>query len=296
VAFTAGNLAAVATALRARCPERRLILCADDDIGTEGNPGHTKATAAARAAGGWLAVPDFGAERSAKATDFNDVMRQRGLAAVAEAIMHARAANDDDRTTEPAWPAPLPLVVEIASEPYPVEALPPCIRGAVEEVHGFVQAPVSLVASCALSAVSLVVQAHANVKRADKLVAPSSLFLLTLAESGERKTTCDGFFATPIEEYEQAQREQFKPVVIQYKAELDAWTAKRNGLLDMIRAEAKKQKPTADYEQRLADLDAAKPTAPAVPKLLRGHDTPENLAWSLATGWPSAGCCRARRG
>lgn len=60
VAFNAGNLEPVAKALRAKFPDLRLIVCADDDVGTAGNPGMTKATAAARAVGALLAVPDFG--------------------------------------------------------------------------------------------------------------------------------------------------------------------------------------------------------------------------------------------
>jgi putative DNA primase/helicase len=107
VAFNAGNLAAVAKAMRARCPEMRLILCADDDIGTNGNPGLTKATEAARAVGGWLAVPDFGTDRPAKATDFNDLAAHRGLEAVAEAIMHARPVGDHAKIGGP-WGAAEP--------------------------------------------------------------------------------------------------------------------------------------------------------------------------------------------
>ncbi len=60
VAFNAGNLGLVAKAMREKFPDLPLILCADDDSHTEGNPGLTKATAAARAVGGVLAIPFFG--------------------------------------------------------------------------------------------------------------------------------------------------------------------------------------------------------------------------------------------
>lgn len=59
VAFDAGNLEPVARALRGKFPRLRLILCADDDAATEGNPGLRYAEAAARAVGGFLAVPSF---------------------------------------------------------------------------------------------------------------------------------------------------------------------------------------------------------------------------------------------
>jgi putative DNA primase/helicase len=59
VAFNAGNLAAVAIALRAKFPDLKIIIAADDDHQTLNNPGMTKATAAAQAAGATLAIPVF---------------------------------------------------------------------------------------------------------------------------------------------------------------------------------------------------------------------------------------------
>lgn len=91
VAFNAGNLEAVARAMREKFPELRLILCADDDYCTEGNPGITKATEAAQAIGGLLALPDFGEKRPEGATDFNDLHQARGEGAVKRAIEAARA-------------------------------------------------------------------------------------------------------------------------------------------------------------------------------------------------------------
>lgn len=58
VCFTAGNLQPVARALRMKFPQLRLIVCADNDL-TPGNPGLTHATQAARAVGGFVAVPRF---------------------------------------------------------------------------------------------------------------------------------------------------------------------------------------------------------------------------------------------
>ena len=59
VAFIAGNLPTVARALRAKFPRLRIVVCADNDAATPGNPGLTKATEAARAVGGYVAVPRF---------------------------------------------------------------------------------------------------------------------------------------------------------------------------------------------------------------------------------------------
>lgn len=59
VAFFAQNLKPVALALRMRFPKAKIILCADNDRFTMGNPGVTKAREAALAVHGHLAVPRF---------------------------------------------------------------------------------------------------------------------------------------------------------------------------------------------------------------------------------------------
>lgn len=70
VAFDAGNLLAVAKALRRRNPAAELILAADDDRSTPGNPGLSKARQAAEAVGGLVCVPPF--EPTDEGTDWND--------------------------------------------------------------------------------------------------------------------------------------------------------------------------------------------------------------------------------
>ncbi len=88
VAFDAGNLMPVAEALKKRYPRTKILLCADDDAWTEGNPGITSAGAAALAVGGELVAPAFADEDARQArhaanghklTDFNDLHVLEGL-------------------------------------------------------------------------------------------------------------------------------------------------------------------------------------------------------------------------
>ena len=88
VAFDAGNLGPVASALRARYKQARILICADDDAFSDGNPGVTCASAAAMEVGGAFVVPQFAdaAARTAafetkgqKLSDFNDVHTLEGL-------------------------------------------------------------------------------------------------------------------------------------------------------------------------------------------------------------------------
>jgi putative DNA primase/helicase len=59
-ALNTGNLMAVARAMRCKFPGIRIIIGADDDFETAGNPGLTKAVEAAKAIGADVAIPDFG--------------------------------------------------------------------------------------------------------------------------------------------------------------------------------------------------------------------------------------------
>jgi putative DNA primase/helicase len=198
------------------------------------------------------------------------------------------------------WTPPQPLTAKVEPEPYPVDALPETIRAAVEEVAGFVKAPLPLVASSALAALSLACQAHVDAKRAEKLHGPVSLYLLTIADSGERKTTCDGFFTKAIRDHEQAQAEAMQPAIKEHKAKFSAREAERGGLVAAIKETSKGVKQggkTMDVlRAELMALEKDEPQAPRVPRIILGDETPENLAWSLAKSWPSSGIISSEAG
>lgn len=93
VAFNVGNLEAVALAIRGRWPGVRLLVCGDDDMGTEAktgkNPGKIAAKRAAEATGGGWCVPDG---LTGTGTDFNDLAASAGTDAVREQIERAIAS------------------------------------------------------------------------------------------------------------------------------------------------------------------------------------------------------------
>lgn len=87
MALDAGNLVHVAGMLRELYPAHRLMLCADDDWRTQGNPGRAKAKEAAKLLDRCdLVWPVFGAAREAGDTDFNDLHARDGLNAVARQL------------------------------------------------------------------------------------------------------------------------------------------------------------------------------------------------------------------
>jgi 5S rRNA maturation endonuclease (ribonuclease M5) len=116
------------------------------------------------------------------------------------------------------WEDPTPILEDFQHEPYPKEYLPQIIKDAVDEVAAFVQSPYSMLASSAISAISLACQALFDVQRSDKLKGPCSSYFLTIAESGERKSTGEGFFTESIREYERNQADIAKPYIKEFKA------------------------------------------------------------------------------
>lgn len=89
VAFDAGNLLPVAGALRAKYKRAKILICADDDYLTAGNPGVTHATNAALAVEGSVIAPVFADERPTDhkgPTDFNDLQMLEGQSAVTKQL------------------------------------------------------------------------------------------------------------------------------------------------------------------------------------------------------------------
>lgn len=180
---------------------------------------------------------------------------------------------------------PQPLVRETPpGNPYPVAALGP-LREAVEAVQGMTQAPVAIPAASALSVASLAVQGFADV---ETLAGPRplSLYAMTIAQSGERKSACDAPLMAALREHE---KEQAKA----QREEMESWRnahALWKGDRDRILADAKKGKG----EKRIAaeaDLDALGPEPAAPPSADRTVTEPtfEGLTRLFFNGQPSLG-------
>ena len=180
---------------------------------------------------------------------------------------------------------PQPLVREIPrGEAYPVHALGP-LRAAVEAVQATTQAPAAIAAQSALSVASLAVQAHADVETLAGFV-PVSLFCLTIAQSGERKSGCDKLIMAGLREIERDRAADYRQAMTEWETSHKLWSAKRDRMLK--EAAGNNAQKVADAE---ADLDAlgAKPAQPLSPKLTTSEPTLEGLIKLYITGQPSLG-------
>jgi Protein of unknown function (DUF3987) len=188
------------------------------------------------------------------------------------------------------WSTPVPLVGQIERVAYPVDALPSAIRGAVEEVHEAVQVAPEMAASSALAVASLAAQSLADMRRSPTLTGPCSLYFLTAAESGDRKSTVDRLIGRAVHEFQAAQREASRVVLAGHTADVEAWEVRRNATSDRMASDAKKDGKAIDgYRADLAQLETEKPQPPRVPRLTYEDVTSEKLGKALATEWPSGG-------
>lgn len=93
VCFDAGNLMPVAEMLRDKLPDLKIVICADNDQKTKGNPGLTKGRKAALAIGGLLASPVF--PDGETGSDFNDLAAVVGTDEVKRQIEAAEVPVED---------------------------------------------------------------------------------------------------------------------------------------------------------------------------------------------------------
>jgi hypothetical protein len=89
-----------------------------------------------------------------------------------------------------------------APQPFPVEALGPLV-GAAKAIHQLTQAPVALVGQSILAAAALATQVRRDVDLPGAGRRPLTGIFITIAESGERKTSVDKLALQGIREVEE---------------------------------------------------------------------------------------------
>jgi putative DNA primase/helicase len=125
-AMNAGNLLPAASALREKFPEVKLVICADDDWETPGNPGVTKAQEAACFVGAAVVVPLWSVERGEKDTDFNDLAQAEGREAIRRIVEAVLAAPEtpEGRTDSATDSAPAPEETTSSAPDVPSPGVP----------------------------------------------------------------------------------------------------------------------------------------------------------------------------
>jgi Protein of unknown function (DUF3987) len=178
-------------------------------------------------------------------------------------------------------PRPLMRALPPATE-YPVEALGPIMRAAVDGIHDKTQAAIALCAQSCLTTGALATQLHHDVELPTGQTRPTSIFAVSLAESGDRKSSADEYATWAITQREKALRDLYDAELPAYEIERQAYTAARDAIL---------KKCKNDRAKTISELEALgpSPAPPLEPLLTAPEPTFEGLCKLLALGQPGVG-------
>lgn len=180
---------------------------------------------------------------------------------------------------------PRPLTRDIAEpEPFPLDALGP-LEDAARAIVAHTRAPDALAGQSALAGSALAVQAHADVAHpATGSRCPMSLYMLTIAESGERKSQVDRLALMAVRAKEEQLREAAEEEQKKFAVDKDIYDANKSAHLSKLR------KKPGDVATE-ADLRALgpEPEPPLTPMLMIPEPTYEGYVRLTAGGYPSLG-------
>ena len=171
---------------------------------------------------------------------------------------------------------PTPLAAPVApATPYPVDALGDVLAGAARAIAAKVQCANAMAAQSVLAVASLAAQALADVRLPYGQTRPLSLYCLTIAASGDRKSSADLEAMVPVRMREKQLREAYEPLVKDYAVARAAWHGQRQQL----------ERCKSDLDKRRFELEALgpEPDAPIRPILTLGESTAEGLAKHMPT-------------
>lgn len=177
-------------------------------------------------------------------------------------------------------PAPLPLAPPTpAARPYPVAALGAMLGGAADSIASKCQCAPALAAQAVLAVASLAAQRLADVRLPYGQTRPLSLFLVTIAASGDRKSTADNEALIPVRMHESNLKDAYQHDHETWRIAHAAWAAQHR----KIENDRKLDRPAREAE--LSGLGRA-PMEPIRPLLTAPEPTVEALAkyWSALPG------------
>ncbi|MBI5722061.1 MAG: DUF3987 domain-containing protein [Burkholderiales bacterium] len=119
------------------------------------------------------------------------------------------------------WPPAraLPVLASAGPAAFPFDALGPIIGSAARGIADAVQAPDALAAGSVLAAAAVAAQPFASVVMPHGQASPLSLYVVTSAESGDRKSATDAVACAPLEERRQRDARAHAAALAEYQAD-----------------------------------------------------------------------------
>jgi hypothetical protein len=188
--------------------------------------------------------------------------------------------------------APRPLMRQLPpADPFPIDALGDVLGAAARAIHDRVQAPTAIGGQSVLAAATFATQGYADVVLpiGPGQPKPISNFLITVANSGERKTECDKQALWPVRAREKALRDAYDAELQAYQDDNAAWEKARSHAAKVGKGDR------AKIKAHLGALGPA-PVAPLKPMLTCEEPTIEGLHKLFEGGWPSLGLFAAEGG
>jgi hypothetical protein len=171
---------------------------------------------------------------------------------------------------------PLPLAPPTPTpRPYPVAALGSVLSGAAASIAARCQCGPSLAAQAVLAVASLAAQRLGDVRMPYGQTRPLSLFLVTIAASGDRKSTADNEALIPVRMHERNLKQEYEAAHLAWSVSHSAWAAQHRKI------ENDRSLDRPGREAQLAALGNA-PIEPIKPLLT----APEPTVEALAKHWP----------
>ena len=170
--------------------------------------------------------------------------------------------------------------------PYPMESLGPILADAAIAIRRVIQAPDAICGASVLAAASLASQGLADAHHHGR-VYPLSLWLLSIAESGERKSAVDAEVMRAAREFEKDLGREYQDALETHRAKMAEWEFKQECAKAAAKAAAKKNQGVG-LADALLDIGPA-PEPPLVPKITVADFTAEGIAKLLIAGRPTIG-------
>lgn len=129
---------------------------------------------------------------------------------------------------------PRPLYRELPpAAPFPVHSLGPVLGKAAWAIESMIQCPMACAANSVLAVASLAAQSRANVilPIGQGKPAPLSLYLFTVLDSGERKSSADSMALKPVRDLERELAQAETVERVDYDVKQAAWDASHKYLL-----------------------------------------------------------------
>lgn len=164
---------------------------------------------------------------------------------------------------------------------YPFHAFNMLIRNTADEIHRNIQAPDALIGMALIAGMAIVSQGLIEVKLPTGQKRPTSLNLIGIAESGERKSTIDALVFAPLYEHDRLKAMAFKAELNTYQLMRELWEAKNHGLRNRFVKAVRKEEAVDAIEMEMAEHAKLKPTKPRLRRFMRQNITSRALMDAL---------------